>query len=67
MKLTLDDVRRIAEHTIPPSTKHMTPQERLDGVGVMLDDLGRLAKEDGLVAAGWALERIIEVSKGDDK
>lgn len=43
------------------STKYMTKQERLDGIATMLDDLERLAKEDGCVAAGWALEFLTEI------
>ncbi len=64
--LTLEDARRISERITTPSTKHMTPQHRLDGVCEMLDELGRLAKKDGCAAAAWALEWIIEATKGEN-
>ena len=51
MKLTLHDARLIDEKVIPPSTKHLSANERFDGTCQMLDDLERLAKDDGCIAA----------------
>ena len=63
MKLTRDDIWRIAVRIKTPSTNYMTTQEQLDGVRQMLDDLERLAEEEGCIAAAWALEWIIEATK----
>lgn len=48
----------------PPteSTKSMGHGERVRGIEQMLHDLERLAREDGCVAAAWALERLLAES-----
>lgn len=43
-------------HIIVPSTKHMEHGERADCIETALDDLYRLAKADGCIAAAWAFE-----------
>jgi hypothetical protein len=41
---------------VTPSTKHMSPEERQDGIDQMIADLTKLAEVDGCIAAAWALE-----------
>jgi hypothetical protein len=45
-----------------PTMRHMTPAsehpERYDAIRQMLCDLNRLAREDGCIAAAWALDVI---------
>lgn len=45
----------------PPteSTKHLGHGDRVRGIEQMLHDLERLAKDDGCVAAAWALEKLL--------
>jgi len=58
--LTLSEkqVLRVAQRTIPKSCKHMSEQERIDWTRQMIRDLGRLALDDGCVAAAWAIDFI---------
>lgn len=42
-----------------PSTRHLSRDERFDGLTVMLGDLNRLAVEDGCIAAAWALDALL--------
>lgn len=49
------------------STAHMELQERTDGINQMLEDLAMLAAKDGCIAAAWALEKLIAVSRQADE
>jgi len=42
----------------PPNYDYMGREEYAAGVGTMLDDLDRLARQDGCIAAAWALDAI---------
>jgi hypothetical protein len=44
---------------ITPSTAHMSPAERQACIKVMLEDLYLMARQDGCIAAAWALEVIL--------
>ncbi len=63
--MTYDQLHSAELLSEPPtkSTVHMSHGERLDGVQQMLADLERLAKEDGCIAAAWALEKLLAMSK----
>jgi hypothetical protein len=43
------------------STVYMTMEERARGIQTMLDDLDKLAKDDGCIAAAWAAEFFYEL------
>jgi len=45
-----------------PSTQYMSDEEKRDGVEQMLRDLRQLARQDGCIAAGWALEILREIA-----
>lgn len=63
--MTYDQLHMTELLSEPPtsSTAHMSHGERLDGVCQMLSDLERLAKEDGCIAAAWALEKLLAMAK----
>ena len=44
------------------STRTMYYDDRLASIEVMLSDLNRLAREDGCIAAAWALEFLTELT-----
>lgn len=44
---------------VTPSTEHMDDEERRDGIRQMVEDLYRLATQDGCIAAAWALEALV--------
>ena len=53
---TFQDAADKLAKTQTQSTQHMAEQERADGILQMLRDLNRLARENGCIAAAWALE-----------
>ncbi len=57
----LNEARAISEIELP-STKHLSPDDKLEGTCQMLDDLERLAEEDGCIAAAWAIEWVKAVA-----
>jgi hypothetical protein len=63
--VTYDQMHTAELLTEPPtkSTAHMSHGERLDGVCQMLMDLEQLARQDGCIAAAWALEKLIAVAE----
>lgn len=48
---------------VPPEYRYMERREYTDGVKQMLADLERLAREDGCVAAAWALSMFREIPR----
>lgn len=50
---------------VTPSTEHMSFSERRAGISQMLNDLAKLATDDGCIAAAWALE-VIETVVSDE-
>lgn len=50
---------------VTPSTEGMSFNERRAGISQMLDDLAKLATDDGCIAAAWALE-VIETVVSDE-
>lgn len=62
--MTYDQLHTAELLSEPPtkSTAHMSHGERLDGIQQMLADLERLARQDGCIAAAWALEKLIAVA-----
>lgn len=66
MKSTYESIRRLALIDLP-STRHLSFQERRQGISVMLSDLERLATIDGCIAAAWALELAKTVGGMEDQ
>jgi hypothetical protein len=55
---TTEKLVEVLSRVSTESTHYMTVEERSYGIAVMLGDLNRLAREDGCIAAAWALEMI---------
>jgi len=51
----LNAVKVLASIEIP-TTRYMGDEEKRDGVEQMLRDLRQLARQDGCIAAAWAVE-----------
>jgi len=51
------DIDKLAK-LYTPSVRGMSHEDRVAGITQMIADLQRLAKDDGCVAAAWALEAI---------
>lgn len=64
MDMDTNNVRRLAAEDLAlrptRSCRHMDREECADAMEVMLGDLERLAKNDGCIAAAWALEYVME-------
>ncbi|AFY61941.1 hypothetical protein [Synechococcus sp. PCC 6312] len=43
--------------------KSLTPEEKKTGIAQMIDDLERMAKNDGCIAAGYVLDVLEYVAK----
>lgn len=60
-----DEAERLAYYPTK-STAHMSHEERVDGIAQMLADLDCMAKNDGCIAAAWALEFVTTPFTGAD-
>lgn len=59
---TYIDAARALAFEPTKSTAHMWHDERADAIAQMLCDLHQLASQDGCIAAGWALEKLLDVA-----
>jgi hypothetical protein len=59
---SLREVAVVLAESPTESTRSMSPEDRINGIETMLSDLHQLASADGCIAAGWAMEVLIEAA-----
>jgi len=61
--VNLEDIAEILAKVPTQSTKAMHIVDRCNGIHQMLCDLNQLARQDGCIAAAWALEFVAMVAE----